>query len=83
MVFGLNGVPLPVEYGGLLRLWVPFLQGYKSVKWLQTIRAFRKDPVGIKRLLGQFRTSVLGADGQQKAGVIVARPSKRESSVEI
>lgn len=83
LVFGLNGVPLPVEYGGPLRLWVPFLQGYKSVKWLQTIRAFRKDPVGIKRLLGQSRTSVLGADGQQKAGVIVARPSNGESSVEI
>ncbi len=83
LVFGLNFNPLPREYGGPLRLWVPFLQGYKSVKWLQTIRAFRKDPVGIKRLLGQSRTSVLGADGQEKAGVIVARPSNGATSFEI
>ena len=50
LVFGLNFGPLPLEYGGPLRLWVPFLQGYKSVKWVETIRTFRKDPVGIKRL---------------------------------
>ena len=62
---------------------MPFLQGYKSVKWLQTIRAFRKDPVGIKRLLGQSRTSLLGADGQDKAGVVVARPYNGDSSVAI
>lgn len=83
LVFGLNLKPLPLEYGGPLRLWVPFLQGYKSVKWLQTIRAYRKDPVGIKRLLGQSRTSLLGADGQDKAGVVVARPYNGESSVAI
>ena len=83
LVFGLNGVPLPREFGGPLRLWVPFLQGYKSVKWLHMIRAFRKDPVGIKRLLGQSKTSILGAEGQEKAGVIVARPSNGESSFEI
>ena len=50
LVFGLNFGSLPLEYGGPLRLWVPFLQGYKSVKWVETIRTFRKDPVGIKRL---------------------------------
>ena len=83
LVFGLNLDPLPLEYGGPLRLWVPFLQGYKSVKWLHMIRAFRKDPVGIKRLLGQSRTAVLGADSQDKAGVVVARPNDRETSVDI
>ena len=83
LVFGLNLDPLPLEYGGPLRLWVPFLQGYKSVKWLHMIRAFRKDPVGIKRLLGQSRTAVLGAEGQDKAGVVVARPSNGETSVDI
>ena len=55
LVFGLNGQPLPKEYGGPLRLWVPFLQGYKSVKWVHQIRVFQKDPVGIKRLLGRAR----------------------------
>ena len=43
-----------------LRLWVPFLQGYKSVKWVHQIRVFQKDPVGIKRLLGQSKTAILG-----------------------
>lgn len=43
--------------------------GCKSVKWLHKIRAFRRDPIGIKRLLGQSRTAVLGADGQDKAVV--------------
>ena len=83
LVFGLNLQPLPTEYGGPVRLWVPFLQGYKSVKWVSMIRAFRQDPVGIKRLLGQSRTSLLGADGQEKAGVVVARPNNGESSFEI
>jgi DMSO/TMAO reductase YedYZ molybdopterin-dependent catalytic subunit len=83
LVFGLDLNPLPNEYGGPVRLWVPFLQGYKSVKWVNMIRAFRQDPVGIKRLLGQSRTSILGADGQEKAGVIVARPNNGDSSFEI
>ena len=83
LVFGLNFGPLPLEYGGPLRLWVPFLQGYKSVKWVETIRTFRKDPVGIKRLLGQSRTSVLGATGQEKAGVVVARPFNGEAGCDV
>lgn len=68
LVFGLNRNPLPSEYGGPLRLWVPNLQGYKSVKWLHMIRAFRRDPIGIKRLLGQSRTAVLGAEGRDRTG---------------
>jgi nitrogen regulatory protein PII 2 len=53
LAYGLNGAPLPENHGGPLRLVVPFLQGYKSVKWVGTIQAFRHDPIGIKRLLGQ------------------------------
>lgn len=83
LVFGIEGGPLPHEYGGPVRLWVPFLQGYKSVKWMHQVRAFRKDPVGIKRLLGQSRTAVLGGDGQEKAGVVVAKPDTRESVLSI
>lgn len=83
LVFGLNSEPLPLEYGGPVRLWVPFLQGYKSVKWVHMIRAYRKDPVGIKRLLGQSRTAVFGADSQVKAGVVVARPVNGDSGVEV
>jgi len=57
---GLNGQLLSPGHGGPVRLVVPFLQGYKSVKWLSSIRAFRHDPVGIKRLLAQSKTGYLG-----------------------
>ena len=60
LVFGLNGEPLPHDHGGPLRLLVPFLQGYKSVKWLASMHAFKHDPVGIKRLLAQSKTGELG-----------------------
>jgi DMSO/TMAO reductase YedYZ molybdopterin-dependent catalytic subunit len=56
----LNKQPLSHEYGGPLRLVVPFLQGYKSVKWVGGIRATRHDPIGTKRLLGQSKTGRLG-----------------------
>jgi DMSO/TMAO reductase YedYZ molybdopterin-dependent catalytic subunit len=56
----LNGTPLPEQNGGPLRLVVPFLQGYKSVKWLGAVRVTRHDPIGIKRLLGQSKTGHLG-----------------------
>src|SRR5690606_23256990 len=56
----MDGAPLPEEYGGPLRLVVPFLQGYKSVKWVGAVRVLRHDPMGIKRLLGQSKTGYLG-----------------------
>ena len=83
LVFGIEGGPLPHELGGPVRLWVPFLQGYKSVKWLHQARAFRRDPIGIKRLLGQSRTAVLGGDGQEHAGVVVAKVSSGEAGEDI
>jgi DMSO/TMAO reductase YedYZ molybdopterin-dependent catalytic subunit len=58
----LNGGPLPEANGGPLRLVVPFLQGYKSVKWVGSVRAFRHDPIGIKRLLGQSPTGQLNSE---------------------
>lgn len=66
---GLNGQPLAQEYGGPLRLVVPFLQGYKSVKWLGTIRVFQHDPAGIKRLLGQSKTGLLGLAWRERYGI--------------
>ncbi|MFQ5580577.1 MAG: molybdopterin-dependent oxidoreductase [Nitrospiria bacterium] len=62
----LNGAPLPEVHGGPLRLVVPFLQGYKSVKWLGAIRAFRNDPVGSKRLLGQSPGGQLNEKWREK-----------------
>ncbi len=83
LVYEIEGQRLPHELGGPVRLWVPFLQGYKSVKWLSQVRGFVRDPHGIKRLLGQSKTSVLGAPGQERAGVVVARMSTGDASVEV
>lgn len=66
---GMNGAALPSEYGGPLRLVVPFLQGYKSVKWVGGIRAFRHDPVGIKRLLAQSKTARLAPPWRNRFGI--------------
>lgn len=52
LAFALNGEPLPKEHGGPLRLAVPFLQGYKSVKWLTWIKLGHRDEVGYKKLHG-------------------------------
>lgn len=68
---GLNGAPLPIEYGGPLRLVVPFLQGYKSVKWVGALRAYRHDPVGIKRLLAQSKIARLAPPWRERYGIAV------------
>ena len=83
LVYEIEGERLPHPLGGPVRLWVPFLQGYKSVKWLNRVRGFVRDPHGIKRLLGQSKTSVLGAPGQEKARIVVARMGSGDSSVEV
>jgi DMSO/TMAO reductase YedYZ molybdopterin-dependent catalytic subunit len=67
----INGEPLPHEFGGPLRLVVPFLQGYKSVKWVGSIRVTKHDPVGIKRLLGQSKTAHLGLAWRQSYDIEV------------
>ena len=69
LAMGLNGGPLPIEYGGPLRLVVPFLQGYKSVKWVGAARAFRHDPVGIKRLLAQSKIARLAPPWRDRYGI--------------
>ncbi len=69
LAYGLNGKPLPEPYGAPLRLVVPFLQGYKSVKWVRAIRAFRRDPIGIKKLRGQSHSSELSETWRKKYGI--------------
>lgn len=66
----LNGQPLPHEYGGPVRLVVPFLQGYKSVKWVTGIEAYPRDPVGIKRLLAQSKSAHLGQAWRDRLGIV-------------
>lgn len=72
LAVGMNGGPLDHQYGGPLRLVVPFLQGYKSVKWLNRIEGFRHDPAGIKRLLGQSKTGRLGQAWVDRLGIVAA-----------
>lgn len=72
LAIGMNGGPLPHQFGGPLRLVVPFLQGYKSVKWLGRIDAYRHDPCGIKRLLGQSKTGRLGGTWLDRLGIVPA-----------
>src|SRR3989338_8199606 len=69
LAYGMNGAPLPIQHGGPLRLVVPFLQGYKSVKWVGSVRAFRYDPCGIKRLLGQSPSAKLNSTWTQKYNI--------------
>lgn len=66
LAYGLNGSPLPLAHGGPLRLVVPFLQGYKSVKWIGSIRAYRHDPIGIKRLMGQSPSGHLNEEWKKR-----------------
>jgi hypothetical protein len=37
--------------------------------------------MGIKRLLGQSKTAVLGAEGQERASIVVARPVDGENNI--
>ena len=77
LAYGMNGGPLEHKYGGPLRLVVPFLQGYKSVKWVERIEAYPKDPVGIKRLLQQSKTARLGQAWLDRLAIVApqGRPS--------
>jgi nitrite reductase (NADH) small subunit len=61
LVFEMNDEPLPKEHGGPLRLVVPFLQGYKSVKWVTCIKACAEDEVGYKKLHGFIEFPELAA----------------------
>ena len=69
LAYKLNAEPLAEANGGPLRLVVPFLQGYKSVKWVGSVRAFRNDPIGIKRLLGQSPTGQLHSEWLARYGI--------------
>ncbi len=70
LAYGLNGASLPEAHGAPLRLVVPFLQGYKSVKWVGAIRAFRNNPIGIKRLLGQSPTAQLNEAWRERFKIV-------------
>ena len=59
LAYRMNGEDLSLEHGAPLRLIIPFLQGYKSVKWLDRISCSKEDPKGIKIILDQSKTAEL------------------------
>lgn len=84
LAFGMNGAPLPHAHGGPVRLVVPFLQGYKSVKWLDRVHVHPEDPLGTKRLLGQSRSAYLtGAEWQEMAETVTVLPSREGALAEV
>jgi DMSO/TMAO reductase YedYZ molybdopterin-dependent catalytic subunit len=46
LAYGMDGGPLPLEHGGPLRLVVPSMYGYKSVKWVNRVRVEDRRVVG-------------------------------------
>lgn len=69
LTYRMNGEYLSLEHGAPLRLIVPFLQGYKSVKWVDRIGCFVKDPIGIKRILKQSKTAKLSERFKDKYNI--------------
>lgn len=48
----LDGKPLPQDLGGPVRLVVPAMYAYKSVKWLQAIELIEEDHIGYWQMRG-------------------------------
>jgi DMSO/TMAO reductase YedYZ molybdopterin-dependent catalytic subunit len=46
LAYGMDGAPLAAEHGGPVRLVVPAMYGYKSVKWVQRIRVEDQRAIG-------------------------------------
>jgi DMSO/TMAO reductase YedYZ molybdopterin-dependent catalytic subunit len=60
LAFRMRGRPLPAEHGGPLRLVVPWMYGYKSVKWVRRLE-FVHDPIdGYWEQRGYPREAPLG-----------------------
>jgi len=51
----LDGAPIPHEHGGPVRLVVPHLYGWKSVKWLAKIQLFEREVEGYWEMRGYHR----------------------------
>jgi DMSO/TMAO reductase YedYZ molybdopterin-dependent catalytic subunit len=62
LAYGMDGGPLPTEHGGPVRLVVPEMYGYKSVKWVQRIT------VGSRRVIGYWEARGYRVDAYLPAG---------------
>lgn len=57
----IDGRPLPVSQGFPLRLVVPNMYGYKSIKWLVRIQAGQKDQLGYWEVRGYPENAYFGS----------------------
>ena len=55
LAWSLDGAPIPHEHGGPVRLVVPHLYGWKSVKWLAKIQLFEREVEGYWEMRGYHR----------------------------
>jgi DMSO/TMAO reductase YedYZ molybdopterin-dependent catalytic subunit len=60
LAYGMDGKPLPREHGAPLRLVIPEMYGYKSVKWLAGINLVAHTQEGYWEQLGYDRDAWVG-----------------------
>lgn len=59
-----DGKPIPQKLGGPVRLLVPQMYAYKSVKWLSSIELINKDHIGYWEARGYDTDAWVGAKGK-------------------
>lgn len=63
LAYTLNGAPLPVEQGAPLRLVVPTMYGYKSIKWVNRVSFAAQPLVGYWEQRGYANEAFIGQSG--------------------
>lgn len=63
--WAMDGSPLPTALGGPVRLVVPQMYGYKSVKWVQAIELIDREHIGFWEDLGYPADAWLRKEGAQ------------------
>jgi len=61
--WAMDGSPLPTALGGPVRLVVPQMYGYKSVKWVQAIELIDREHIGFWEDLGYPADAWLRKEG--------------------
>jgi DMSO/TMAO reductase YedYZ molybdopterin-dependent catalytic subunit len=67
LAYQMDGKPLPREHGAPLRLVIPEMYGYKSVKWVQQINLVPKAEDGYWEMLGYDRDAWVGRSNGYRA----------------
>jgi len=69
LVWAIDGQPLPAERGGPVRLVVPEMYGYKSVKWVNRVRITNRVEPGYWEVRGYPVEAWIGGQAQAAASV--------------